>query len=184
MRVSIPFCKTWTAPLEAEYVAQVLNGESATDGQLAESSSQLLEERLGVGRVLLTPSCTSALELAALLCELGPGDEVVMPSFTFPATANSVARTGATPVFVDVRADTMNIDEQLIPAALTERTKAIFVMHYGESFVRWMPSTTMRLNGDWSSWRTQRKGSMRRTTVGPPAVSHRWRRSAFITRRA
>ena len=131
MSVSIPFCKTWTAPLEAEYVAQVLNGESATDGQLAESSSQLLEERLGVGRVLLTPSCTSALELAALLCELGPGDEVVMPSFTFPATANSVARTGATPVFVDVRADTMNIDEQLIPAALTERTKAIFVMHYG-----------------------------------------------------
>ena len=84
-----------------------------------------------MGRVLLTPSCTSALELAALLCELGPGDEVVMPSFTFPATANSVARTGATPVFVDVRADTMNIDEQLIPAALTERTKAIFVMHYG-----------------------------------------------------
>ena len=69
MSVSIPFCKTWTAPLEAEYVAQVLNGESATDGQLAESSSQPLEERLGVGRVLLTPSCTSALELAALLCE-------------------------------------------------------------------------------------------------------------------
>ena len=81
-------------------------------------------------RVLLTTSCTAALEMAALLCDLGPGDEVILPSYTFVSTANAVVLRGATPVFVDIRPDTLNIDERLIEAAITPRTRAIFPVHY------------------------------------------------------
>jgi dTDP-4-amino-4,6-dideoxygalactose transaminase len=87
-------------------------------------------EMTGCRRALLTHSCTAALEMAAILADLGPGDEVIMPSFTFVSTANAVVLRGALPVFVDVRADTLNIDESLIEAAITPRTKAIFVVHY------------------------------------------------------
>ena len=78
----------------------------------------------------MTPSCTSALELAAMLCDLGPGDEVIMPSYTFVSTANAVALRGARPVFVDIRPDTLNIDDRLVEEAVTDRTKAIFAVHY------------------------------------------------------
>src|SRR4029077_1105092 len=77
-----------------------------------------------------TPSCTSALEIAAILCDLAPGDEVILPSYTFVSTANAIVLRGARPVFVDIRADTLNIDESLIEAAVTPRTKAIFAVHY------------------------------------------------------
>jgi dTDP-4-amino-4,6-dideoxygalactose transaminase len=80
--------------------------------------------------VLMTPSCTAALEMAAILTDLAPGDEVIMPSFTFVSTANAVVRLGARPVFVDIRADTLNIDESLIEKAISPRTRAIFVVHY------------------------------------------------------
>jgi dTDP-4-amino-4,6-dideoxygalactose transaminase len=78
----------------------------------------------------MTPSCTAALEMAAMLCGLGPGDEAVIPSFTFVSTANAVARLGALPVFVDIREDTLNLDESRIEAAITPRTRAIFPVHY------------------------------------------------------
>jgi dTDP-4-amino-4,6-dideoxygalactose transaminase len=89
-----------------------------------------LKQRLGVGEALLTQSCTSALEMAALLCNLAPGDEVIMPSFTFVSTANAVVLRGATPVFVEIRRDTLNINEGAVESAITPRTKAIFVVHY------------------------------------------------------
>ena len=90
----------------------------------------MLERRFGVRRTLLTTSCTSALEIAALLCDLRPGDEVIVPSYTFVSTANAFVLRGATPVFVDIRPDTLNIDESLIEAAITSRTRAIFPVHY------------------------------------------------------
>ena len=89
-----------------------------------------LQEQVGTREVLLTHSCTAALEMTAILAELGPGDEVIMPSYTFPSTANAVVLRGAVPVFVDIRPDTLNIDPGKIEAAITPRTKAIFVVHY------------------------------------------------------
>jgi dTDP-4-amino-4,6-dideoxygalactose transaminase len=90
----------------------------------------LLESILSAPKVLLTPSCTAALELAALLLDIRPGDEVILPSFTFPSTANAFVLRGATPVFCDIRRDTLNMDETLLPALITERTKAIVPVHY------------------------------------------------------
>jgi dTDP-4-amino-4,6-dideoxygalactose transaminase len=90
----------------------------------------MLEQRFGAHRVLLTTSCTAALELAALLCDLQPGDEVIVPSYTFVSTANAFVLRGARPVFVDIRPDTLNIDERLIEQAITPRTRAIFPIHY------------------------------------------------------
>src|SRR4029077_8623664 len=90
----------------------------------------MMEHRFDARRTLLTTSCTSALEIAALLCDLRPGDEVILPSYTFVSTANAVVLRGATPVFVDIRPDTLNIDERLVEEAVTRRTKAIFVVHY------------------------------------------------------
>jgi dTDP-4-amino-4,6-dideoxygalactose transaminase len=89
-----------------------------------------LEKRFGVKKVLMTPSCTAALEMAAMLCELQPGDEVIMPSYTFVSTANAFVRVGAKPVFVDIRPDTLNIDDALVEGAITERTRVIAPVHY------------------------------------------------------
>ncbi|HEV3025518.1 MAG TPA: dTDP-4-amino-4,6-dideoxygalactose transaminase, partial [Pirellulales bacterium] len=91
---------------------------------------RLLEERFAIHRVLMTPSCTAALEMAAMLCNFGPGDEVIMPSFTFVSTANAVVRLGARPVFVDIRPDTLNLDDAAVEDAITPRTKAIIPVHY------------------------------------------------------
>ncbi len=116
---------------ELDYMREALErAHISGDGHFTGRCHAWLEERLGAPKVLLTNSCTAALEMAALLCDLGPGDEVIMPSFTFVSTANAVALRGAVPVFVDVRADTLNIDEELIEAAITPRTRAIFVVHY------------------------------------------------------
>jgi len=127
----IPFNKPFIAGKELYYIAQAVTlGNIGGDGHFTKACSRLLEERFGIHRVLLTPSCTAALEMAAMLCDLGPGDEVIMPSFTFVSTANAVVRQGARPVFVDIRPDTLNIDDALIEDAITERTKAIFPVHY------------------------------------------------------
>jgi dTDP-4-amino-4,6-dideoxygalactose transaminase len=99
-------------------------------GLFSEQCEAWLVEHLGVKRALLTHSCTAALEMAAILADLAPGDEVIMPSFTFVSTANAVALRGAVPVFVDIRPDTLNLDERLVETAITPRTKAIFVVHY------------------------------------------------------
>ena len=128
----IPFNEPFIAGKELFYIAQaVALGNIAGDGHFTMGCANLLEERYGISKVLMMPSCTAALETAAMLCDLQPGDEVIMPSYTFVSTANAVARLGAKPVFVDVRPDTLNIDETLIQAAITDRTKAIFPVHYG-----------------------------------------------------
>ena len=100
------------------------------DGRFTRKSRELLEEILGDTRVLLTPSCTHALELAAILLDIRPGDEVIVPSFAFPSTANAFVLRGATPVFADVRADTLNLDESGLDALVSVRTKAIVPVHY------------------------------------------------------
>lgn len=129
--IAVPFNRPFIAGKELFYIAKaVTQGNIAGDGEFTRLCARWMEERFDVPHVLLTPSCTAALEMAAMLCDLGPGDEVVMPSFTFVSTANAVARLGAKPVFVDVREDTLNLDESLVEAALTERTRAIFPVHY------------------------------------------------------
>ena len=100
------------------------------DGEFTQKCNAFLEERTGTAKCLLTTSCTHALEMAALLCDIQPGDEVIMPSYTFVSTADAFVLRGAKIVFVDIRPDTMNIDENLIEDAITEKTKAIAVVHY------------------------------------------------------
>lgn len=100
------------------------------DGEFTKKCSEYLEEITGTSKCLLTTSCTHALEMAALLCDIKEGDEVILPSYTFVSTADAFVLRGAVPVFVDIRPDTMNIDENLIEAAITERTRAIAVVHY------------------------------------------------------
>jgi len=131
MAYRVPFNRPFIAGKELFHIAQaVTNGQIAADGPFTERCSRFMEERFEIQRVLMTPSCTAALEMAASLAELGPGDEVILPSYTFVSTANAVARLGAKPVFVDIRPDTMNIDETRIEAAIGERTKMIMVVHY------------------------------------------------------
>lgn len=127
----IPFNRPFIAGKELYYIAQAVTyGNLGGDGHFTRQCAALMEERFGIQRVLLTPSCTAALEMAAMLCEVGPGDEVIMPSYTFVSTASAVVRLGAKPVFVDVRSDTLNLDESLIEDAITDRTRAIFPVHY------------------------------------------------------
>lgn len=109
----------------------VRNKRISGDGDFTKRCRALMEKRFDARHVLLTTSCTSALDMAALLCGFERGDEVILPSYTFSSTANAMILGGAVPVFVDVRPDTMNIDETKIEAAITPRTKAITVMHYG-----------------------------------------------------
>jgi dTDP-4-amino-4,6-dideoxygalactose transaminase len=131
MQARIPFHKSFLTGRELHYLGQAISAKGiAADGHFTQACSQLLEQRFGIRKILLTPSCTAALEMGAMLCDLQPGDEVIMPSFTFVSTANAVVRLGARPVFVDVRPDTLNIDESLIEEAITPRTKAIFPVHY------------------------------------------------------
>jgi len=127
----IPFNKPFIVGRELEYIARAVKlGNIGADGLFTRRCAELLEKELGIEKVLMTPSCTAALELAAMLCDLGPGDEVILPSYTFVSTANAVVRTGARPVFVDIRGDTMNLDERAVEAAVTARTRAIFPVHY------------------------------------------------------
>ncbi len=129
--ISIPFNRPSLTGKELEYIAEALRaGHAAGDGPFAARCQALLEEMLGVPKVLLTTSCTHALELCALLLDLEPGDEVIMPSFTFVSTANAFALRDARPVFCDIRADTLNIDERIIESLVTARTRAIVVVHY------------------------------------------------------
>ena len=114
------------------YVSQALADRHVSgDGPFTKQCHAWIEERTGVQKALLTTSGTAALEMAALLCGLEPGDEVILPSFTFSSTATAFVNVGARLVFVDVRPDTMNIDEAKIEAAITDRTRVIVVVHYG-----------------------------------------------------
>lgn len=116
---------------ELWYISQAhASGHLAGDGQFTKKCSDWLEQRTGSQKALLTHSCTAALEMAAILTDVQPGDEVIMPSYTFVSTANAFVLRGATPVFVDIRPDTLNIDETKIEAAITPRTKVIVPVHY------------------------------------------------------
>jgi dTDP-4-amino-4,6-dideoxygalactose transaminase len=127
----IPFNKPHMTGKELWYVAQAhANGHLSGDGAFTRRCAAWLEERIGCRKALLTHSCTGALEMAALLIGIEPGDEVIMPSYTFVSTANAFVLRGAVPVFVDIRPDTLNIDETRIEAAITRRTRAIVPVHY------------------------------------------------------
>jgi len=128
---SIPFNKPYMTGRELWYIAQAhTNGHLAGDGMFTKKCHAWLETRTGALKALLTHSCTAALEMAAILADIGPGDEVIMPSFTFVSTANAFVLRGGVPVFVDIRPETHNIDETKIEAAITPRTKAIVPVHY------------------------------------------------------
>jgi len=130
--VRIPFNRPHLTGREFTYISEaVAGGQLAGNGQFTQRCHTWLERELGCARALLTHSCTAALEMAALLLDLAPGDEIIMPSFTFVSTANAFVLRGARPVFVDIRPDTLNIDERLIEAAITDRTRAIVPVHYG-----------------------------------------------------
>jgi dTDP-4-amino-4,6-dideoxygalactose transaminase len=127
----ISFNRASLAGNEFRYIFQALEiGHISGDGGFTKKCHELLEKELAVGKALLTTSCTHALEMVALLLEIQSGDEVIVPSFTFVSTANAFALRGARPVFCDIRADTLNIDERKLEALITPRTRAIITVHY------------------------------------------------------
>jgi dTDP-4-amino-4,6-dideoxygalactose transaminase len=127
----IPFNRPHLAGREHEYILEALaNGQLSADGPFTKRCTSWLEQATGSAQALLTHSCTAALEMIALLLEIEPGDEVIMPSFTFVSTANAFVLRGGVPVFIDIRPDTLNIDETRIEEAITPRTKAIVAVHY------------------------------------------------------
>ncbi len=131
MSYAIPFTRVHLTGRELEYIRQAVEASHlAGDGPFTKRCERLLEQLTGCTRALLTHSCTGALEMAAILAEVGPGDEVIMPSFTFVSTANAFVLRGATPVFVDVEPETFTIDVERTAAAVTPRTRAIVPVHY------------------------------------------------------
>jgi dTDP-4-amino-4,6-dideoxygalactose transaminase len=129
--IRIPFNRPFATGDELDYIrAAIAAPKFSGDGSFTAQCHLLLEQSLGIQKAVLTTSCTHALEMAALLLNIGPGDEVIVPSFTFPSAANAFVLRGAKPVFVDIRADTLNVDEGKIEQRITARTKAIFLVHY------------------------------------------------------
>jgi len=127
----IPFNWPHMTGKELYYIAEAhFNGRLAGDGPFTKRCHGWLEDRIGCSKALLTHSCTAALEMAALLLDIQPGDEIIMPSYTFVSTANAFVLRGGVPIFVDIRKDTLNLDEFLIEAAITSRTRAIVPVHY------------------------------------------------------
>ncbi len=128
---AIPFCRPHLAGNEFGAITEAIETcELSGDGAITKRCHKLLEEALGVPKVLLTTSCTHALEMAALLLRIQPGDEVIVPSFTFVSTINAFVLHGAKPVFADVRPDTLNLDERQLESLITPRTRAIVPVHY------------------------------------------------------
>lgn len=131
VNIRIPFNKPWMTGRELDYIREAHDlGQLSGNGVFTARCHKLLEKMTGAKKVLLTHSCTGALEMTALIAGIGPGDEVIMPSYTFVSTANAFALRGAVPVFVDIRPDTLNMDETLLEQAITARTKAIVPVHY------------------------------------------------------
>lgn len=127
----IPFNKPSVTSVERQHLDQALSsGHYSGDGEYTKRCHAFLETKLGVLRALLTTSCTHALEMCAILLDVGPGDEVIMPSYTFVSTVNAFVLRGARPVFCDIRSDTLNLDERLLVGLITTKTKAIVVVHY------------------------------------------------------
>ena len=131
MTPTIPFNKPFMTGRELSYLSEAhAQGHLSGNGAFTKKCQAWLEQRIGCSKALLTHSCTGALEMAAILAKVGPGDEVIMPSYTFVSTANAFVLRGGVPVFVDIRSDTLNIDETKIEAAITSHTKAIVPVHY------------------------------------------------------
>ncbi len=129
--IRVPFNRPFLVGSEFDRMQEAVEGLTISEGgPFTEKCEVLLEEITGAAHALLTCSCTHALEMAAILLDLEPGDEVIMPSFTFVSTANAFALRGARPVFADVRSDTLNMDERALPSRISSRTKAIVVVHY------------------------------------------------------
>ena len=129
--VRIPFNRAAFGGRELDYVQQAVSqGHISGDGPFTKRCHELLQQIVGCRKALLTTSCTHALEMTAMLLDIKPGDEVIVPSFTFVSTANAFALRGARIVFADIRPDTLNIDEKLLPELITDRTKAVVVVHY------------------------------------------------------
>jgi dTDP-4-amino-4,6-dideoxygalactose transaminase len=127
----IPFNRPFFAGREFEFIQQAIdNGQISGDGAFSRKCHGLLESELGVPKALLTTSCTHALEMAALLLDVKPGDQVIVPSFTFVSTVNAFVLRGARPVFIDIRPDTLNLDEAQLERLITPRTRAIVAVHY------------------------------------------------------
>ena len=127
----IPFNKPFVAGKELFYIAQaVMSGHLAGDGNFTRLCNRWIEESFGAHRAMLTHSCTAALEIAAILSEVGPGDEVILPSYTFVSTANAFALRGARLRFIDIREDTLNLDDRLLEGLVTEKTKVVVPVHY------------------------------------------------------
>jgi dTDP-4-amino-4,6-dideoxygalactose transaminase len=128
----IPYTRAWLTGRELEHLKAVLTPDGlASDGRFTRACAERIEALTGAARVLMTPSCTAALEMAVRVLGIGPGDEVILPSFTFSSTANAVVLAGGTPVFVDIEPRTLNIDPAAVEAALNARTRAIVPIHYG-----------------------------------------------------
>src|ERR1051326_6848236 len=131
IELAIPFNRVSLVGRELDYIQQALAAHQlAGDGTFTKRCNALIKDKTGANTALLTHSCTAALEMAAILCDLKPGDEVIMPSFTFVSTANAVVLRGATPVFVDVDPLTLNIDPLAAARAVTPKTRAITAVHY------------------------------------------------------
>ena len=127
----IPFNRPFLSGREFQYIQQAVNNwQVSGDGEFTRRCHAFLEQELGIPKALLTTSCTHALEMAALLLDIQPGDEIIVPSFTFVSTVNAFVLRGARPVFIDIRPDTLNLDEHQLPKLLTKRTKAIVAVHY------------------------------------------------------
>ena len=127
----IPFNRPFFSGKEFDFIQEAIaNWQLSGDGAFTKKCHSLLEKELGIPKALLTTSCTHALEMAALLLDIKPGDEVIAPSFTFVSTVNAFVLRGASPVFIDIRPDTLNLDETKLEGLITARTKAILVVHY------------------------------------------------------
>lgn len=169
---TIAFNKLYTTGRELEYIQEAIaNGHTSGDGAFSKKCRTWLKEQIDCRDALLTHSCTAALEMAAILADIQPGDEVIMPSYTFVSTANAFVLRGGVPVFVDIRPDTLNIDETKIEAAITPRTKAIVPVHYAgvpcEMDVIMAIAEKYNLlviedaaQGVWSSYQGRRLGSI------------------------
>ena len=131
MAFQVPFNRPFQSGNELEYISEAIGqGDLSGDGDFSHRCAELLKSRYGIHHVLLTPSCTAALELSFMLLDLSEGDEVIVPSFTFVTTASAVVRAGGKPVFVDIRPDTLNLNPELVEQAITPNTKAIVPVHY------------------------------------------------------
>ncbi|HLP61735.1 MAG TPA: aminotransferase class I/II-fold pyridoxal phosphate-dependent enzyme, partial [Candidatus Deferrimicrobium sp.] len=129
--MKIPFNKPLVLGKEAEYLSRAIqNGKFSGDGEFVQKCSEILQQETGCLKAIMTPSCTAALEMAGLLCNLKAGDEVIMPAYAFVTTASAFAHRGVDIAWCDIREDTKNIDEKKIESLITKRTRALVILHY------------------------------------------------------